>query len=102
PLMRTCFPGVGPPMLRKLQFFGVDAALTEIRGVICRPEDQAAVVDVLVEYFLARRGDWDVFRWAGLRHPVDLYSALRPPCAFLARSELPDYVVDLPKNWEGL
>ena len=32
PLMRTSVPGIGPPVLRMLQFFGADPALTEIRG----------------------------------------------------------------------
>jgi CelD/BcsL family acetyltransferase involved in cellulose biosynthesis len=102
PLMRTSVPGIGPPLLRMLQFFGTDPALTEIRGVICRPEDQAPVVQALVEHFLARRGEWDVFRWVGLRHPVDTYCALWPPCAFMAREILPDFVVELPKSWNDL
>lgn len=102
PLMRTFSPGVGPSLLRQVQFFGADAALTEIRGVICRPEDQAAVVGALVEYFLARRGEWDVFRWAGLRQAVHCYDDWRARCSFLARGELPDFVVDLPKTWDEL
>ena len=102
PLMRTSVPGIGPPVLRMLQFFGADPALTEIRGVISRPEDQAQVVQALVEHFLARRDEWDVFRWAGLRHPVDTYGAPCPPSAFMAREDLPDFVLDLPKSWNDL
>jgi CelD/BcsL family acetyltransferase involved in cellulose biosynthesis len=102
PLMRTSSPGIGPPVVRMLQFFGVDPALTEIRGVISRPEDQTLVVRALVEHFLGRRDEWDVFRWAGLRHPVDTYGALGPPSAFMAREELPDFVLDLPKSWNDL
>ena len=70
--------------------------------MISRPEDQAQVVQALVEHFLARRDEWDVFRWAGLRHPVDTYGALCPPCAFMAREDLPDFVLDLPKSWNDL
>jgi CelD/BcsL family acetyltransferase involved in cellulose biosynthesis len=102
PLMRTSVPGIGPPVVRMLQFFGIDPALTEIRGVICRPENHAPVVEALVEHFLSRRNEWDVFRWAGLRHPTSAYYANRPACAFLARDELPDFVVDLPKSWNDL
>ena len=102
PLMRTSFPGIGPPLLRMVQFFGVDPMLTEIRGVICRPEEQALVVAALVEHFLARRNEWDVFRWAGLRQVAECYSAETPLCAFRPRGELPDFVVDLPKSWEEL
>jgi CelD/BcsL family acetyltransferase involved in cellulose biosynthesis len=85
-----------------LQFFGTDPALTEIRGVISRPEDQTLVVQALVEHFLGRRGEWDVFRWAGLRHPVDTYCPPCPPSAFMAREDLPDFVLDLPKSWNDL
>jgi CelD/BcsL family acetyltransferase involved in cellulose biosynthesis len=102
PLMRTSAPGIGPPVLRIVQFFGVDAALTEIRGVISRPEDQAPVVEALVKHFLACCSKWDVFRWAGLHRPVDTYGTPRLPCAFVARDELPDYVVDLRGSWEDL
>ena len=102
PLMRTSVPGIGPPVMRMLQFFGADPALTEIRGVICRLEDQLPVVEALVGHFLARRNEWDVFCWTGLRYPVDTYCALRPTCAFTAREDLPDFVVELPKSWNDL
>ena len=85
PLMHTSRPGIGPPVLRIVPFFGVDAALTEIRGLICRTEDQAPVVEALVKYFLACCGKWDVFRWAGLHHPAGTYGTPRLPCAFVAR-----------------
>jgi CelD/BcsL family acetyltransferase involved in cellulose biosynthesis len=102
PLMRTSVPGIGPPVLRMLQFFGADPALTEIRGLISRPEDQAQVVQALVEHFLARRGEWDVFRWAGLRHPLDTYRTQCSSSAFMGREDLPDFVLDLPKSWNDL
>ena len=101
PLVRTSFPRIGPPVLRMVQFFGIDA-VTEIRGVICRPEDHVAVVEALVEHFLARRREWDVFRWVGLRRPVDAYSGPPLPCAFVPRRDLPDYVVELRGSWEDL
>jgi CelD/BcsL family acetyltransferase involved in cellulose biosynthesis len=99
PLIFTSMPGVGPPLLRVLQFVGVDASLTEFRGLICRPEDQTRAVLALVEHFLARRNEWDVFRWAGLR---DCDNPLSPARAFAARGDLPDYIVDLPASWEDL
>ena len=102
PLMRTSIPGIGPPVVRMLQFFGVDPALTEIRGVICRPDDHATVVEALVEHFRARCNEWDVLRWAGLRHPVDTYDTERTPSAFIAREGLPDFIVELPKSWNDL
>jgi CelD/BcsL family acetyltransferase involved in cellulose biosynthesis len=102
PLMRTSVPGIGPPVMRILQFFGVDPALTEIRGVISAPEDHTRAVQALIEHFLARRDEWDIFRWAGLRHPIDVYRALYPPCVFIAREDLPDFLIELPKSWNDL
>jgi len=102
PLMRTSAPGVGLPVLRMVQFLGADAALTEIRGPICRPEDHTLVVEALVQHFLAHPSEWDVFRWAGLRHRVDVYSARPLPCAFAPRGDVPDYVVELVGSWEDL
>ena len=102
PLMRTSSPGVGLPVVRMLQFFGADPALTEIRGVISRLEHQASVVQALVEHFLARRNEWDVFRWAGLRHPVDTYGSPCPHRIFKAREDLPDFIVELPRSWNDL
>jgi CelD/BcsL family acetyltransferase involved in cellulose biosynthesis len=101
PLMRTYAPGIGPPALRMVQFFGTDAALTEIRGVISRPEDHVPAVNAVAEHF-ANHDDWDVFRWAGLRNPVDAYAAPSAGSKLLARGELPDYLVKLTRSWEDL
>ena len=60
------------------------------------------VVQALVEHFLGRRDEWDVFRWSGLRHPVETYGALCPPCIFMGQEGLPDFVLDLPKSWNDL
>jgi CelD/BcsL family acetyltransferase involved in cellulose biosynthesis len=102
PLMLTSAPGIGPPVLRMVQFFGTDPFLTEIRGVICRPEDQAAVIEVLVEHFSSRRNEWDVFRWNGLHRASDTHDALGLRCTFMPRRDVRDYVMDLPANWEQL
>jgi CelD/BcsL family acetyltransferase involved in cellulose biosynthesis len=102
PLMRTYAPGFGPAVLRMVQFFGTDPSLTEIRGIICRPDDQDAVIAALFAHFQHRRGEWDVFRWNGLRHAASIYNAWPLPCSFMARREVADYVVELPENWEAL
>jgi CelD/BcsL family acetyltransferase involved in cellulose biosynthesis len=102
PLMRTFAPGIGPRALRMLQFFGTDAALTEVRGVICRPEDHLPVVKAVAAHFVAACGDWDVFRWAGLHHTVDEYDQPGLKCKFLMRGELPDYLIRLAGSWDDL
>ncbi|WP_156179709.1 GNAT family N-acetyltransferase [Bradyrhizobium sp. LTSPM299] len=102
PLMRTFAPAIGPRALRILQFFGTDAALTEVRGVICRPEDHVPVVKAVAAHFVAACGDWDVFRWAGLHRTVDEYDQPGLNCKFLMRGELPDYLIKLDGSWDDL
>ena len=100
PLMRSFAPGVGLPVMRVVQFFGADPAITEIRGVICRPEDHARVVEALVGHFLVRRHEWDVFRWSGLVNAAGFYKA--PGAPFKPRCALPDYVIDLHGSFDDL
>ncbi len=102
PLMRTTALGLGPPVLRMVQFFGADPALTEIRGVICRPDDHVPVVEALIEHFLARPSEWDVVRWGGLRQSAEAYKVPSPSCALISRGELPDYLIELTGSWEDL
>jgi CelD/BcsL family acetyltransferase involved in cellulose biosynthesis len=100
PLMVTHRPGVGPLRMRVLQFFGADPSITELRGVICRAEHQDAVIEALVQHFHERRGEWDVFRWNGMRDDGCAYRALMDRREFVADSDLPDYILHLPQSWE--
>jgi CelD/BcsL family acetyltransferase involved in cellulose biosynthesis len=102
PLMRSFAPGLGVPVLRILQFFGTDPGLTEFRGVICRNGDHDVVVQALFAHFLARRDEWDVFRWHGLRRSAADYEAVLPGDTLIGRAGLPDYVLVLPPSWEAL
>ncbi len=102
PLMRTYCPGSGPAIMRIVQFFGTDASLTEFRGVICRPEDQARVISILTEYFSERRDEWDIFRWNGLAQVASTYNAPGLTSPFSVRDSVADYVVALPDTWDEL
>jgi CelD/BcsL family acetyltransferase involved in cellulose biosynthesis len=102
PLMVTVSPGFGPPWIRVVQFFGADSSITELRGVICRPEHQDKVIQVLVEYFRERQGEWDLFKWNGLRDEVSAYNTPVSRGDLIAGRELPDYVLALPDNWDKL
>jgi CelD/BcsL family acetyltransferase involved in cellulose biosynthesis len=100
PLMKSCFPGV--PFVRVIQFLGNDPALTEIRGVICRPKDQDSVIKVLTEYFMLQQSKWDVFRWNGLHRNASDYDFLADGCKFIERGHVPDYTIELPRSWDVL
>lgn len=67
PMVITEQPSFGPLRCRKLQFFGADANLTEVRGLVCAPGDEAAIVKALAVELTAHSGDWDFCRWRGLR-----------------------------------
>jgi CelD/BcsL family acetyltransferase involved in cellulose biosynthesis len=101
PLMRSWFPGMAP-LVRVIQFFGNDPAVTELRGVICRREDQDDVIRTLTSYFLARQHEWEIFRWNGLHRSASEYAFLTDGCEFIERRLVPDYVVELPKSWDLL
>src|SRR4051794_27695477 len=47
PLMRTTARVAGLPLVRVLRFFGADPFMTELRGLVCRREDQRAVLAAL-------------------------------------------------------
>jgi CelD/BcsL family acetyltransferase involved in cellulose biosynthesis len=102
PLMRTYCPGFGLPVMRIVQFFGTDPSLTEIRGIICRPEDQDKVIQAFTEYFLERPSEWDVFRWDGLRRTVSSYKSLATRSVSILKPGVPDYIISLPGNWDEL
>ena len=102
PLMRSFAPGLGVPVLRMLQFFGTDPGLTECRGVVCRDADHDVVVQALFAHFLARRDEWDVFRWHGLRHSATDCEAILSGDTLIGGAVLPDYVLVLPSSWEIL
>lgn len=102
PLMRSFAPGLGVPVLRILQFFGTDPGLTEFRGVICGHADHDVVVQALFAHFLARRDEWDVLRWHGLRRSAADYKAALPGDTLISGAVLPDYVLVLPASWEAL
>jgi CelD/BcsL family acetyltransferase involved in cellulose biosynthesis len=100
PLMKSSFPGV--PLIRVIQFFGNDPALTEIRGIICRREDQDRVITVLTSYFMRQQNKWEIFRWNGLLRNASEYDFLADGCEFIMRRCEPDYVIELPTSWDSL
>jgi CelD/BcsL family acetyltransferase involved in cellulose biosynthesis len=100
PLVKIYRPGYGPIRLCKIQFFGADPSLTEIRGLVCRPERQKEVVEALLNYFKNNDADWDIFKWSGVRTDVGAERPLEALERSALERSLPDYVVKLPGSWE--
>lgn len=99
PMVLTRRPGRGPGSLRALQFFGVDANVTELRGPVCRAEHEAVVFEVLRNLAYAHEGEWDWVHWRGLRGGEGVWSAV-DPSRLAAVDTIPDYYLELPASWE--
>ena len=99
PLMLTHEPSFGPVRVRKVQFFGTDPSLTEIRGIVCPVERQGEVVDALIGHFAGRGNNWDLLKWSGIRLDGKLHEKLLSSRYMRAGRTLPDYLICLPASW---
>ncbi|MCC2098068.1 MAG: GNAT family N-acetyltransferase [Hyphomicrobiales bacterium] len=70
PMFVTFRPGRGPVRMRELQFFGADPYVTEMRGIICRPEYALDILEA-VEQRIFSDGICDWVQWRGLQTPGD-------------------------------
>ncbi len=66
PLILTERPSFGPVRLRQIQFIGADPNITEIRGMLCRPDLEAACCQLLRIHFAEHAAEWDWITWDGL------------------------------------
>jgi hypothetical protein len=103
PMLVTARPGVGAfARLRKLQFFGVNTPVYEIRGIVCRPEHQYLAIAALHDFFHTSFRDWDVLRWDGLRAgTIDASLALGSDVV-RSGGTFSDYYLRLPSTWDEL
>ena len=60
PMFKRSWPAIGPARWRVIQFFGADASITELRGVVCAPENRAMALDALKAYFRDEYRDWNL------------------------------------------
>jgi CelD/BcsL family acetyltransferase involved in cellulose biosynthesis len=86
---------------RHLTFLGADRNVTELRGLICAPEDEADATRALVEQLAARAEDWDWFAWHGVRRDGAAHAFLSRSSSFEWRREVVDYGLALPDSWES-
>jgi CelD/BcsL family acetyltransferase involved in cellulose biosynthesis len=100
PLMLTELPARGPLRFRVLQFFGADPNITELRGVLCRPDSELESYDCLLEHLVERSAEWDFILWGGIPE-----GAVAERLAAHGRpvwlENVPYFVLDLPPTWES-
>ena len=109
PMMLSSRPGFGLLRVRELQFFGADANMTEIRGLVCRPEHTALVTSALLDTVRRENAGWGWAYFSGVRMfdadggtsaPIPgLEWTRHVPCHFL-RVDRPwdDFKSRLPRN----
>jgi CelD/BcsL family acetyltransferase involved in cellulose biosynthesis len=87
---------------RFAQFFGADSSITELRGLVCAPDDQPACVAALAAFFRDQYRFWDLLRWDGLRASPngERVHGLSEACD--AGGQLPNYFIPLPSTWEEM
>jgi len=102
PMMLTHQPASGPMRARKLQFFGADPFMTEVRGLVSTPADQLAATLALVNHLRRHRQGWDWVVWYGMFGHASATECAANGMPFERISDMPDYYLDLPASWEEL
>ncbi|MEA3181422.1 MAG: hypothetical protein QOI59_4945 [Gammaproteobacteria bacterium] len=103
PMMSTRRPSFGPIQLHTLRYFGADPNVTEIRGLVCEPDNEVDALDAVRKYLSQEltRSDW--VEWGALRRD-NCAKALRklPDGAKTTSREIDGYHLELPATWEAL
>jgi CelD/BcsL family acetyltransferase involved in cellulose biosynthesis len=102
PLMLTRRPAAGPICLRGLDFIGPDPNITELRGLVCDPEWEAAAHQELRHYLAAHASEWDWVHWRGLREGTEAHAALMALPGAQEVATLETWLLPLPATWEAL
>lgn len=100
PLLLTERPGAGPLRARSLGFWGRDKNITELRGLICKPEHEAAATQALLEHLHQHADEWDWFMWDGVRKESEAHQLLSNTTNFGWRRETASHLLELPNTWE--
>ena len=100
PLVLTQRPGTGRLGLRVIAFWGGDKNITELRGLLCAPEHEAAATHALLTHLLARRDQWDWLVWDGVRPGSEAHAMLSRDRNFRWSREVASHPLALPRSWE--
>jgi CelD/BcsL family acetyltransferase involved in cellulose biosynthesis len=100
PMMLTHMPARGMWRTRKLQFFGADPAITEIRGLVSDPSHQSAALEALSRELFARQSHWDWLEWNGIRQGTGADAWLDKTACVNWGEQIPNYFVRLPATWD--
>lgn len=102
PMMLTRRPSAGPVQGRVIQCFGADRNITEIRGIVCRPQDDAAALGALARSFTTGVAGWDWIDWGVLREDGTGGEEVARAGGLGWERRLPSYYLPLPPSWDEL
>jgi CelD/BcsL family acetyltransferase involved in cellulose biosynthesis len=100
PMMLTQRPARGPLRARWLQFLGADPNLTELKGVVCSPDNALRVHESLLLHLRQHAAEWDWLQWASVDERCWPLLADQRDAAW--QRKVPAYVLALPDSWEAL
>lgn len=102
PMMLTCRPARGPLRVRGAQLLGADENVTELRGIVCRPEHQLEALDALNRHFQSTSRQWDWLKWSGIPAAGASRELLERGGRIRWDREIPNYYLALPQSWDAL
>jgi CelD/BcsL family acetyltransferase involved in cellulose biosynthesis len=100
PMMSMDRPSIGPLRFRTLRCFGADPNITELRGLVCEPQNEPQVFRALREHVSSNyRFDW--IDWGAVREqnwqPVS--QQLTGPES-ICDGEVTDFHLSMPATWD--
>jgi CelD/BcsL family acetyltransferase involved in cellulose biosynthesis len=103
PMMSTRRPSIGPLRMHALRFFGADPNVTELRGLVCEPENEVAAIEAVLKCLKHEYPHADWIEWGALRQENWEKAALGlPRGSRSANRETDGYHLELPATWEAL
>lgn len=103
PMMSTRRPSFGPLRLHTVRFFGADPNVTEIRGIVCEPENEVAAIEAILKCVKREIPGADWIEWGALRKDSwEKASRKLSADARTSHRNIDAYHLELPDTWEAL
>jgi len=103
PMMSTWRPSIGPLRLHTLRFFGTDPNVTELRGMVCEPENEVPAIEAVRKCLKHEYPHADWIEWGALRQENWQKAAGRlSEGSRSSNRETDGYHLELPATWEAL
>lgn len=101
PLMLVRRPGMGPALLRSVEFLGADPYVTELPGVLADRACESGVYAALVAHLRLRQDEWDRVRWRGVPDGGPGHHVLAATGDAHLLDETPSYRLEVAGTWDA-